>query len=143
MISDLDRWPNWLRWTLLLPASLLGGFLVAVLFEAINSADAQNAHAPILYIAKFLGGLAGAMAAFSIAYSFAPSRGKIVVIILGVLAIVSNLSAVHHKVVQKDYMGLLKTAGEFTACAVAWRKYVKVPREAKNSPTIYELPYGK
>jgi len=130
MNATLDRWPKWSRWVLLLPAALLGGFLAGIFIEFISSFQATSAHAPLLFIAAFLGGLAGTWAAFHIAYCFAPSHKRTVVIVLGLITIMGHLSIVHLMIRREEYVDLLRLAGDLVACYVAWRKYVQAKEEA-------------
>lgn len=139
MNSSLDRWPKWLRWILLLPASIIGGFLAGSFVELINSLQAASARAPILYIAAFLGGLAGYWASFHISYCFAPSHKKVVVIVLGLIAVAGDLSVIHHIVQREGYIDLFRITGNVAACFVAWMKYVRRPPQQSQAKVTLNL----
>ena len=121
-VSDL---PNWLRWVLLLPASLAGGFIAGYLIYLLNASYAEHPRAPIVFIAEYLGGLASNLVAFHIAYVFAPSYERRVLLAFIIVGVAAGLLTTYVVVDAEDYEGLCLVAGNLTACYVAWRKYVK------------------
>lgn len=89
----------WLRWLLLVPASIGGGFAAAGLLSSLASIPAFLA-----YPAAFLSGLAYVVTALVIAHAIAPAHKRIVTIILSFF-VVGDLAVVH-LVLQADLLGL-------------------------------------
>ena len=87
----------WLRWPLILPASVIGGFLAGSVIYYINLSivsSSEHTWAPIAYAGAFLSGLAHVWVALLVVYAVAPSHKKLVVAVLAVFFI-GDLSFVH------------------------------------------------
>ena len=120
------RLPIWVRWLLLVPASLAGGFLAGYSVYLLNSSQVATPDAPIVFIAEFLGGFASNLVAFEIAHAMAPARQRLTVIAFIFVALVASASATYLDLRHEDYRGLLTSAGNVLACVIAWRKFVSV-----------------
>jgi hypothetical protein len=125
MDASISNLPNWLRWTLLVPASLVGGFLAGYLIYLVNASLAASPTAPIIFIAEFLGGLASNLAAFHIAYILAPSHQRTAVAAFVAIGFIASLDITYVFLENEDYSELFLVAGNMTACYVAWRKYLR------------------
>ena len=114
--------PVWLRWVLLLPASITGGFIVGYLMYLMNSSEAAKPDAPIVIIAEFLGGLVSNFVAFYIAYEFAPSHKRQVLIALISIGVLAGFASVYISLVEKEFRSLFLLSGNLLACYVGWKK---------------------
>ena len=127
MNKTLSRWPDWLRWALLLPTAIFCGAAAGFFFEVINLAQAESPNAPIVYIAMFLGALASNWVALYVARIFAPSMKKIVVFVLGTVAVVGNLFTIPFILSAEEYGELFRIAGSLFGCYVFWREFIREP----------------
>ena len=87
MVRVLDRLPDWLRWVLLVPSSIGTAFLAASLISFV-------ARGVFTYPAAFLSGCVYVFAALYTASRVAPSHGRIVIAVLGLL-VLGDLTFVH------------------------------------------------
>lgn len=116
--------PGWVRWLLLLPASLGGGFVVGYLVYLVNASQAARPDAPIVFIADFLGGLASNFTAFFIAHEFAPSHQRVVLIAFIAVAAIAGIVTTYIVLSHEYYRNLLGVGGNLVACYIAWRKFL-------------------
>jgi len=116
----LDRLPNWLRWLLLLPAVLIGGFLVGFFVHLTNSAQAARPDAPIVFIGEFAAGALSVLAALHIANAVAPYAKKAVVVVLIVLQVVASIWALQLDLSRDDTAFALLSVGNLVGCFAGW-----------------------
>jgi hypothetical protein len=120
----LRGFPGWVRWLLLLPASLGGGFVVGYLVYLINASQAARPDAPIVFIADFLGGLASNLTAFVIAHEIVPSHQRAVLIAYVSLAFIAGIVTTYIVLSHEHYRNLAGVGGNLVACYIAWRKFL-------------------
>lgn len=124
MEDYIDNWPKWLRWVLLLPAALLGGFFIVVLIIFGTTYLAESVEVPILYIGNFIGFILSTLATLHIAFSFAPSYKRTVIVILITIAVLGDLSVVHLILQAEAYKDLCGVIGTFIACLIGLKVYL-------------------
>jgi len=120
----LRGFPAWVRWLLLLPASLGGGFVVGYLVYLVNASQAARPDAPIVFIADFLGGLASNFTAFVIAHEIAPSHQRAVLTIYVSVAVIAGIITIYLVLSHDNYRNLSGVGGNLVACYIAWRKFL-------------------
>jgi len=116
--------PAWLRWILLLPVALAGGWVVGYGIYVLNASQAARPDAPIVYIADFAGSVASNLVSFYLAYTIAPGFKSRVVTFLVVIAMLASFWAVYLVVERNDFIELIGIAGNILGCVLVWRKYV-------------------
>jgi hypothetical protein len=128
MEEKIARLPNWVRWVLLLPASLLGGFIAGFLIYAVWSAPAARPDAPIVLIAQFAAGIISVYATFYIAGIFAPSHEGMVVVALIAIELIAVGFAAKPVLTSKDWPAIALLTGNFVGCGVGWFQLVHKQR---------------
>jgi len=119
----LTNIPPWLRWIILLPASLSGGFFAGHGIYLLNSAQAARPDAPAVYIADFLGSLASNYVAIYLAHEIAPSAKQTVVLVLLVIGGLSSLYSIYD--IYENLKELVGVTGNLVGCYLGWRKFVR------------------
>jgi drug/metabolite transporter (DMT)-like permease len=117
--------PAWLRWIILLPVSLTGGFAVGYLVYIVNASQAARPDAPIVYIADFAGSLVSNLVAFYLAYEIAPKYKSQVVAVLIAIALVALFATAYLADERDAPTELIGIAGNIIGCIVGWNKYVR------------------
>lgn len=124
-------WPDWLRWVLFLPLSVIGGFIVAVVAELSLTGQAVSSDAPIFYISPFVSGICSYYLTLKIASELVPSKTVLIIRILIALAIIADLSVVHLIIQAEDYAELGRVAGSVIGCYVFYKKNIRNLREGE------------
>jgi hypothetical protein len=128
MEETIAHLPNWARWVLLLPASVLGGFIAGFLIYAVWSAPAARPDAPIVLIAQFAAGIISVYATFYIASMFAPSHERMVVIALIAIELIAVGVAAKPVLTSKDWPAIALLIGNFVGCGAGWFHLVRKQR---------------
>lgn len=123
----LDRLPDWLRWLLLLPAALLGGFVVGFFVHLTNSAQAARPDAPIVFIGEFAAGALSVLAALHIANAVAPYAKRTTVIVLIVLQVIASIWALQLDLGRDDMAFALLSVGNLVGCFAGWWQLIRKP----------------
>ena len=121
MVNSL---PAWLRWILLLPVALAGGWIVGYGIYILNASQAARPDAPIVYIADFAGIVASNLVAFYLAHTIAPQFKPQVVAVLVIIAVLASFWTAYSVVERDDFIELIGIAGKLLGCVLGWRKYV-------------------
>ena len=145
-----SRMPNWLRWILLFPVSILAGYFTGGLVHFIATFFQSENPGAISYVAAFLAGLGYIWAALHLAHTLAPSHKRIAVVILGFLILgdLCVIQLIGSEVVDLDFIrfilrlndfdgltnaDLLKFAGAVVGGFLCWWNYVKEESIAKTN----------
>lgn len=128
----VDSLPAWLRWLLLLPVALAGGWAIGYGIYVLNASQAARPDAPIVHIADFAGSVASNLAAFYLAHTIAPKFKQQVVAVLVIIAALASFWSTWLVIEREDFTVLIGTAGNLLGCFLGWRKYV-VPKQAIES----------
>ena len=120
----VDSLPAWLRWILLLPVAMAGGWVVGYGIYVLNASQAARPDAPIVYIADFAGSVASNLVAFYLAHTMAPQFKPRVVAVLVVIAVLASLWTAYSVLEREDFIELIGIAGNLLGCVLGWRKYV-------------------
>ena len=120
----VDSPPAWLRWVVLLPVALAGGWVVGYGIYILNASQAARADAPIVYIADFAGSVASNLVAFYLAHTIAPQFKTKVVAVLVFIAVLASFWAAYLVIQRDDFIELIGIGGNLLGCVIGWRKYV-------------------
>ncbi len=127
----LNNLPNWLRWLLLIPAVLIGGFLVGFFVHLTNSAQAARPDAPIVFIGEFAAGVLSVLAALHIAHAVAPRAKRATVIALVGLQAIASIWALQLDLSREDMALALLSVGNLVGCGVGWWQLVREPKASR------------
>jgi hypothetical protein len=100
------------------------GGVIAVLIIFGTTYLAESVNAPILYIGEFIGFILSTLATLHIAFSFAPSYKRTVIVILITIAVLGDLSVVHLILQAEAYKDLCGVIGSFIACLIGLKVYL-------------------
>ncbi len=128
--SMVDSLPAWLRWILLIPVALVGGWVVGYGVYVLNASYAARPDAPIVYIADFAGSVASNLVAFYLAHTVAPIFKPQVVAALVTIAVLASVWAAYLVVNREAVLELIGVAGNLLGCFLGWRKYVAPQSES-------------
>ena len=120
----VDSLPAWLRWLLLIPVALAGGWVVGYGVYVLNARYAARPDAPIVYIADFAGSVASNLVAFYLAYTVAPRFKSRVVAVLVIIAVLASVWAAYLVVERDATIELIGVVGNLLGCVLGWQKYV-------------------
>ena len=128
----VDSLPAWLRWIILLPVAMAGGWLVGYGIYVLNASQAARPDAPIVYIADFAGSVASNLVAFYLAFTIAPHFKQRTVAVLVIIAVVASLLTINLVVERKAFVEFIGIAGNLLGCVIGWWKYVMVKPSARS-----------
>ena len=120
----VDSPPAWLRWVLLLPVALAGGWAVGYGIYILNASQAARPDAPIVYIADFAGSVASNLVAFCLAHTIAPQFKTKVVAVLVFIAVLASFWVAYLVIERDDFIELIGIGGNLLGCVIGWQKYV-------------------
>lgn len=126
----VDSLPAWLRWIILLPVALAGGWVVGYGIYVLSANHAARPDAPIVYIADFAGSVATNFVAFYLAFTIAPQFKQRTLAVLVIIAVVASLLTINLVVERKAFVELIGIAGNLLGCVMGWWKYVVIKPSA-------------
>ncbi len=122
----VDSLPTWLRWILLLPISMVGGWAVGYGIYILSASQAAHPNAPIVYIADFAASVTSNLVALYLAYEFAPQFKRQIVAIFVIITVIFSVWTAYLVVNREDLIELIGILGNLVGCVIAWRKYISL-----------------
>jgi len=121
MEEIFNKWPNWLRWTLLLPLSLLAGWIAGFVIFSLTSKQAATPDAPIMHLVWFASIVASNYVAFIVLVTLAPKFESFVGYVFLIILLVDVSLMIQHLVQYNDYEGTGRIIGKIVVMFLGWK----------------------
>ena len=134
-MKALNSLPTWLRWVILLPASIGSGLVAGYGVYLLNASQAARPDAPIVYLADFAGSIVSNLVCFYVAYEIAPAYKSRIVATLIAITVLASAGTIYFVLQHGRFAEFIGIAGNVVGCIIGWRKFVSGPWRANPSLT--------
>jgi hypothetical protein len=116
-----NKWPNWLRWTLLLPVTLISSWVCGNVIFSLTSSQAATPDAPVMHAVWFASIVASHYVAFVLLLTIAPNYKSAIGYIFLAMLLAEATWMIQEAFQYSDYQKSGRILGKLVVVVIGWK----------------------